>query len=312
MKMNQPVIRWSSLALVASVVTGLAFTGGPQQKPAPDSYRHANHSTDTVPSNRNKITRENTDDRDLDKELRELDKAKEDLEKMKDKDWDQISRQVEESIYKIDFDKIQQQVNNAMKRIDYAKMQRQVQESLAQIDFDKIQQDIDKSMEEVKGINKEEIKKEIEKAKMEVDKAIKNEEWKKNMQEARLYSSEKVKKAMENAKKEMARAREKMKNPKFDLKKQMEKAREDMGKAKEEMKGYQEMIYEMEKDGLLSTKEDYSIEYKSGDLFINDKKQPQSVTDKYNKYLRKKNIAIKKQDGKMEINHHERSDTHLD
>lgn len=308
MKMNQPVIRWGSLALVASVVTGLAFTGGPQQKPV-----IANHFTDTIPTQkRNKITRENTGSRDLDKELRQLDEAKEKLEQMKDKDWDEISRQVEESIYKIDFDKIQHQVDNAMRRIDYAKMQRQVQESLARIDFDKIQRDIDKSMEEVKRTDKEEIKREIEKAKMEVDKAMKNEEWKKHMQEAQHYSSEKVKKAMENAKREMARAKVEMKDQQFNLKKQMEKAREDIGKAKEEMKSYQEMIYEMEKDGLLNTKDDYSIEYKSGDLFINDKKQPQTVTDKYNKYLKKKNIAIKKQDGKMEINHHERSDTHLD
>ena len=85
----------------------------------------------------------------------------------------------------------------------------------------------------------------------------------------------------------------------------MDKARIEVGKATAEMKGYQEMIYEMEKDGLLNTKEDYSIEYRSGELFINDKKQPQSVTDKYNKYFKKKNIAIKKQDGKMKINHQE-------
>jgi hypothetical protein len=65
----------------------------------------------------------------------------------------------------------------------------------------------------------------------------------------------------------------------------------------------------MEKDGLLNTKEDYSIRYNDGELFINDKKQPQDVTDKYKKYLPKKNIAIKKEDGKMNINHHKSSDT---
>jgi hypothetical protein len=316
MKMNQPVIRRGSLALLASVVTGLAFTGVPGQNPVPHRDRNvaqlAHYSNDTIPTKRNKVTRENSGDRDLDKELCQLDEAKQKLEQLKDKDWDEISREVEASIYKIDFDKIQRQVDNAMKRIDYAKMQRQVQESLARIDFNKIQRDIDKSMEEVKGTDKEEIKREIEKAKMEVDKAMKNEEWKKNMQEAQHYSREKVKKAMENAKREMARAKEEMKNQQFNLKKQMDKAREDIGAAKEEMKSYQEMIYEMEKDGLLNTKEDYNIEYKSGDLFIDDKKQPQTVTDKYSKYFKKKNIAIKKQGGKMKINHHEHSDKHLD
>lgn len=316
MKLNQPCIRWGSLALAGSVVTLLAFTGGPKQTPVPDGYRDyhiANHNTDTIPTQkRNKITREDANDRDLDKELRQLDDAKEKLEQMKDKDWEAISKQVEESIYKIDFDKIQQQVNEAVKRIDVEKMHRQVEESLRKIDFDKIQRDLDQSFEDVKRVNKDDIKREIENARREVDNALRNEEWKEELKEAQRHSREDVQKELDNAKREMARVRKDMKNQKFNFQKDMDKAREEVGKAAAEMKGYQEMIYEMEKDGLLNTKEDYSIEYKSGDLFINDKKQPQSVTDKYNKYFKKKNIAIKKQDGKMKINHQERSDTHID
>ncbi len=311
MKLNQPCFRWGSLALVGSVVTLLAFTGGPKQTPAPDGYRDVfhitNHTTDTIPTQkRNKITREDGNDRDLDKELRQLDEAKETLQQMKDKDWDAISKQVEESIDKIDFDKIQQQVDEAVKRIDVEKMHRQVEESLRKIDFDKIQRDLDQSLEDVKGVNKEDLKREIEHARKEVDKALRNEEWKEELKEAQRHSRDDVQKALDNAKKEMARVREEMKDQKFDFQKDMDKAREEVGKTAAEMKGYQEMIYEMEKDGLLNTKEDYSIEYKSGDLFINDKKQPQSVTDKYNRYFKKKNIAIKKQDGKMTINHQER------
>ena len=83
----------------------------------------------------------------------------------------------------------------------------------------------------------------------------------------------------------------------------MASSRVEVDKAKEEVKGYQEMIYDMEKEGLLNTKEDYTIEYKDGDLFINGKKQPQEVTDKYKKNFRKKNIAIKKQDGNVKIDH---------
>jgi chromosome segregation ATPase len=302
MKLNQPCIRWGALALVGSVVTLLAFTGGPKQTPA-----IANHNTDTIPTQkRNKITREDANDRDLDKELHQLDDAKEKLEQMKDKDWDAISKQVEESISKIDFDKIQQQVDEAVKRIDVEKIHRQVEESLRKIDFDKIQQDLDQSFEDVKRINKEDVKREIENARKEVDNALRNEEWKEELKETQRHSKEDVQKELDNAKKEMARVKEEMKNQKFNFQKDMDKAREEVGKAAAEMKGYQEMIYEMEKDGLLNTKEDYSIEYRSGDLFINDKKQPQSVTDKYNKYLKKKNIAIKKQDGKMKINHQER------
>jgi hypothetical protein len=295
MKLNQPFIRWGSLALVTSVITLLAFTGGPQ--PA-----IANNTTDTIPTQkRNKITRDDANDRDLDKELRELDDAKEKLEKMKDKDWDAISRQVEESINKIDFNKIQREVDEAVKRIDVAKIHREIEESLRKIDFDKIQRDIDQSLDDAKRVNKEEIKQEIENARKEVENALRNEEWKEELKEAQRRSKDDVQKELENAKKEMARVREEMKHQKFDFKKDMDKAREEVGKAREEMKGYQEMIYEIEKDGLINTKEDYSIEYKSGDLFINDKKQPQSVTDKYNKYFKKKNIAIKKRNGQLTI-----------
>jgi hypothetical protein len=68
----------------------------------------------------------------------------------------------------------------------------------------------------------------------------------------------------------------------------------------------------MEKEGLLNTKDDYTIEYKDGDLFINDKKQSSDITDKYKKYFKQKKIAIKKVDGEMKIDHLKISDTHLD
>jgi hypothetical protein len=101
----------------------------------------------------------------------------------------------------------------------------------------------------------------------------------------------------------MAKVKEDLKKQKFDFRKEMDNAKVDIDKAKTEMKGYQEMIYDMEAAGLLNTKEDYTIEYKDGDLFINNKKQPQNVTDKYKKYFKHKTIAIKKQDGQMKIDH---------
>lgn len=55
--------------------------------------------------------------------------------------------------------------------------------------------------------------------------------------------------------------------------------------------------------GLFNTKEDYTIEYKDGELTVNGKKQPQAVADKYKKNFSKKSIAIKKQDGDININH---------
>lgn len=318
MNLQQPFTRWGSLTILSltAVITLLAFTGGPSQHPAPDSYRDyhiANHhNQDTIPQKRNKETRSATNDRDLDNELRQLDKAQEKLEELKDKDWEEIQRKVEESMRKIDAEKIQQQVENAMRNIDYEKINRQIQESLQQIDFDKIQRDIDQSLAEEKKIDKEAIKREVEKARKQVKEAMDKEDWKEEMKEAQRNSREEVRKELENAKKELAKVKEELKDQKLNMKKELEKARLGIDKAKTELKDYQEMIYEMEKAGLLNTKEDYTIEYRSGDLFINDKKQPQEVTDHYKKYFHKKNIAIKKHDGKINIDHHEGSDTHLD
>ena len=94
MKLHKPFI-WGSLLVLAltAVITLEAFTGGPDPKPAiADNHR------DTVPQKRNKVTREDANDRDLDKELRSLDKAKEQLERLKEKDWEEMQRRIEESV----------------------------------------------------------------------------------------------------------------------------------------------------------------------------------------------------------------------
>lgn len=309
MKLHRSFTRWGfpAILVLTVIIALLAFTGGPQQPAV------ANQSQDTIPTQkRNKITRDDGNARDLDKEIWQLDKAQEDVDRLKEKDWKEIERNVEESIRKIDFDKIQQQVENAVKNIDYEKINRTVQEALQKIDFDKIQRDIDRSLADVQKIDKEEIKREIEKARQQVKEALEKENWKEDMKEAQKHSKEEVKKELENAKKEMARVKSAMKHQKMDMKKELEKAKVDIDKAKVELKGYQDMIYDMEKEGLVNTKEDYSIEYKDGDLFINDKKQSQDVADKYKKYIKQKRIAIKKVDGNMKINHLNNSDTHLD
>ena len=99
--------------LLTAVITLLAFTGGPSHQPAITNYVY-----DTIPQKK---------DRDLDKELRALDKAQEQLEKMKEKDWLQIQRDVEESLSKIDVQQIQQQVDQAMQKIDFEKINSQIQ-----------------------------------------------------------------------------------------------------------------------------------------------------------------------------------------
>ncbi|MFT3936657.1 MAG: hypothetical protein QM726_23735 [Chitinophagaceae bacterium] len=82
-----------------------------------------------------------------------------------------------------------------------------------------------------------------------------------------------------------------------DLKLQLEKAQQEVKKASAVLQAYKEMLGEMEKDGLLKADESYKIEYKKGELFINDKKQPANTTEKYKHYFKGDNIILQKDQG---------------
>jgi chromosome segregation ATPase len=288
--MHSSFTRWGFRCVIigATVLTLAAFTGAPRH-----NMIIANQVQDTIPEKEN---------RDLDKELRQLDKAQEHLDKLKDKDWGKMQRDIEESLKKIDLDKIQREATAAMKQADLERIDAQIQRSLKAIDFDKIQHELDESLSK---IDKEQITRELEKARIQVDQALEKANWQQELKNQK-FQHEEIEKQMADAKKQLEKAREQMKSQQFDFKKDLDKAKIDIDRAKEELKSYQEMIYAMEKDGLLNTKDDYTIEYKEGDLYINDKKQPQEVTDKYKKYFKKDKVTIKKEDGHININgnHH--------
>jgi chromosome segregation ATPase len=298
MKLQNLVTRWvlASAATMGLVIALAAWTDHPQQ------HKNLNtHLRDTTPDKRL---------RDLDRELQKLEEARTHLEKMKDKDWEKIQRDVEESIRKIDVEKIQHQAAAAMQRLDLEKTQQQIEESLSRIDFDKIQQQIDESMAKVDKVDQQEIREQLQKAKVQVKEAMENQSWKEDLAKAQKINQEAMQQQMVEVQKQMQKLKKDMQLEKFNFSKEMEKAKLEVEKAKEELKGYQEMIYSMEKDGLLDTKENYTIEYKNGNLFINDKKQPADITNRYKQYFKKDKIAIKKEDGEMHIQHN--SDKHLD
>jgi chromosome segregation ATPase len=289
-------LHWAipTLGLV-TVFALVAWTGNPQQ-PVPDKQS----TQDTVPAKRSKATRE-AGDKDLDKELRQLENGR---EKLKEVDWEKISKTVNEALENIDEDKIRLQVEQALKQVDMVKIQREVEESMKKIDFDKIQKEVSESLKNSYAyIDKEALKKQIDEAKKEVEKEMKNKDWEKEIEEVKKINKEEIEKEMEKVQEEMKKVKTDLSRQKLDMRETMEKAQEGLAKAREEIKGYQEMIYGLEKEGLLSTKGDYTIEYNKGDLTINGKKQPQEVADKYKKYFRKDNVTIRKKDGEMHLDH---------
>ena len=116
-------------------------------------------------------------------------------------------------------------------------------------------------------------------------------------------NSKEIEEAMENARSEMERVKEDMKLEKLDMSKDLDKARNEIEKARIELKGYQEMIYAMEKQGLLNTKSDYKIEYSNGELRINGRKQTEATANKYRKYFKsnKDKTTITKENGDINI-----------
>lgn len=79
----------------------------------------------------------------------------------------------------------------------------------------------------------------------------------------------------------------------------MENAREEIGRAQEKIKAYKEMLQKMEEDGLLKKGDNYRVEFKDNELFINGKKQPDPIRNKYRHYF-KENMILQKQAEDME------------
>lgn len=221
--------------------------------------------------------------KDLDKELESLERAKSEVRKQLSTDWKKKQEEIAKSLDNINLDEIQLRTDEAIKKVDFDAIQRQVEES------------IERSAEASEHIDKdvmERVKQSIERAKVAHQKSMEKHDAK-------------MKEQMERAKKQVAEAKERIKNQKIDIEKSLKRAEESIQKAEQEIKGYQEMIYSMEADGLLDTKQDYIITYKNENLTINGTEQPKSVVDKYRKYFKKDSITIRKKDGDFDLNHHD-------
>ncbi|HMU11290.1 MAG TPA: hypothetical protein PKC54_14860 [Ferruginibacter sp.] len=210
--------------------------------------------------------------------------------KMKDFDklqseLDRSLSQLSDELKKIDFSKMEKEIEASLKSIDADKIMRDVERSLKDIDLDKTLASVTSSLKDLdldfKGEEIEiekamaEAKKEIEKAKKEISKIDKDA----------------IKKELEEARKEVEKSKAEIN--KIDMDKIMSEAKESINEAKEELKQTKELITELEKDGLVNTKNGFELEYKDKSLYIDGKKQSAEVTDKYRKYFKKDSFKIR-------------------
>jgi TolA-binding protein len=148
--------------------------------------------------------------------------------------------------------KISKQLKEALANVDAEKINSEVQEHLKNVDLDKIKLDVDRSLEEakqqMKNIDMDKLKIQMQ----ELQKHINSDELKKHIEDA------------------------------------MKGAKENIEKAKKEMQELKDFTDQLEKDGLIDKEKGYSIEWKNGgELYINGKKQPKEISEKYKKYYKK-------------------------
>lgn len=209
---------------------------------------------------------------------------------MKMKDFDNLQNVLDKSlvdavaeIKKIDFAKIQKDIEVSLKSVDMAKIMEDVNRSLKAVDMDKLLADVTSSLNDINwGDKNEEIEKALKEAKKEIEKA---------KLEIRDIDRDKIEKELDKARLEIEKSRTEIN--KIDLTKIMSEAREGIDKAKEELKLTKEMFSEMEKDGLINSKEGFTIEFKNKDLYIDGKKQSDKTTDKYRKYFKQDHFKIR-------------------
>lgn len=276
----------SSLLIAASFVIGsvalVSWAGNPDTALPHFSFN------DTIP--------QKSGSRDFDHELRQIEKAKESLQKINAEDMQKMMKDVEESIAKIDLQKIELDAQKAIKDIDFTKIEKQLREAMQSLEEELKSQEKNVDLSESK---KKEIKKDLENARKEIREEM--EKIRKEIKEQKIITEQEIRQGLEDAKKDMEKAKQEMKENRFDMEKEIAKAKVEVDNARKEVLGYQEMVYAMEEDDLLNTKQDYTIEHKNGNISINGKPLNETSANKYKKYFKNKDMKIDKKDGKINI-----------
>lgn len=184
-----------------------------------------------------------------------------------------------------------------------------------------IEKEMLKAREELRKTDFKKTEVEMQRALKELEQSFDHVKWEK-MEKELKESLQKIeetdlpgirKNLQEQLAKELSNTKEQLANTKKELEIQKEKMKDELGKGlagtmknfdellpayKEQLKTLNEMVKEMEKDGLIQKGENADIKYKQGLLYINGQKQSKEITDKYRHYFKKANkqIVVNKDD----------------
>jgi chromosome segregation ATPase len=204
-----------------------------------------------------------------------------DFEKLQT-DLDKSLLQVNEELKKLDLTNLQKEIEASLKDADMDKIRKEIELAVKSIDMDKMLADLGSSL---KNLNLDYKSTEIEKALAEAGKEIEKAKL-----EIKEIDREAIKMELEKAEKEIEKS--KLEISKIDLDKIITEASAGIDKAKAELKETRNMFTEMENEGLINSKNGFTIEYKNKDLYIDGKKQSEKTTDKYRKYFKQDHFKI--------------------
>ncbi|MEO6917261.1 MAG: hypothetical protein ABI151_17980 [Chitinophagaceae bacterium] len=204
-----------------------------------------------------------------------------------------VQKQLQESFSQADMEKIRRQVIEALSQVDLQKLKADASKAIASVNWDDVKKQLSTAMDKINSdIDFDKIKSEL---------AVAGREARRELERSKKEDFARMKEKMSKLREESKKNQFEFESQKLHINKHIEKAKTDIGKARAKLVAYKSMTEEMESDQLLKRAEDFTIEYKGGELFINGEKQKTGVTKKYKKYFERENVIIKKEKDNLMI-----------
>lgn len=239
----------------------------------------------------------------LDEQIRQLEIAQQNLQReLSQKDWNKIEAEMENAIGRINTKEIDAQMKKAMAELDRSMASIDKEQLLRGLDAEKIQAEMARAQKELaEEFAKHDWQKEMKLAQEELQKAMKEISSidQKKLKDELAQAKREIKESHENMARELALVKKEMAENKYKIRESLDEARNEIEKTRLEYLGYRTMIGEMQKEGLITDPKNYRVEYKDGDLYINDKKQSSVLTDRYRKYFKDKPVLLKNENNQF-------------
>lgn len=208
----------------------------------------------------------------LEAHILSLEKAEKKLtEELLAKNWQEVEKSIQTALAKINSGEIERTLAKAMESIEQSKQQ--LAKELKELDIKKLSALTEKEMNaQLKALDKEMQQLKIEIQQVKAD----------------------TRQQQQNLQRELKRTLP-------SIEQELKKAKEEIRSTQETFIGYQEMIADMSRNGLLTDVANYRIEYDGSSLLIDGKLQPANVFKKYMSYFKGKKIVLQNKQNKFDI-----------